>query len=59
MDILKGVTFEKLVNFVHDKQVSITLTIEPGHTSIDIYPYMELHTMDEILEGTGFKEEEE
>lgn len=39
MDILKGVTFEKLVNFVHDKQVSITLTIESDHTSIDIYPY--------------------
>ena len=59
MDILKGVTFKNLVDFVHEKQVSITLTIEPGHTSIDIYPYMELHTMDEIMAGMDIKEEEE
>ena len=59
MDILKDVTFNKLVDLVHEKRVSITLTIEPGHTSIDIYPYMELHTLDEIMAGMGLKEEEE
>ena len=59
MDILKGVTFKNLVDFVHEKQVSITLTIEPGHTSIAIYPYTELHTMDEIMAGMDLKEEEE